>query len=118
MMDNSYVHAAYEDGKKEAIVQLIERWLPLLPYRSIWAAIWSLRDEPCVGAKRAVAWIRQYCHQIQYACYENVDIQCAYLPEGADVVPGELLLLEGQHLPSENGIYLYTGEGGPLIRDN
>lgn len=117
---------SHEVAKKEMAVQLIQRWLPVLPYRSIWAAIWSLRDAPYVGQDRAVTWIReyskaiqvspmQYCHEVQYICHEHVDIQCTHLPQGADVVPGELVLLESQHSPSENSIYLYTGEGGPLI---
>lgn len=119
MVDMSVI--SYCTGLKEGIVQ-IEHLLPKLPYLSLGEALWSLRELPLNDEDTLVSWILEYCQPVQ-VCWSYIDIEYpdveGYLTqqgEGGSVQPGEIIVLVYQDFPSEDGVYVYVGEGKPLIR--
>lgn len=101
--------------KRETVVQVLEQLLPRLPYSGLGPLLWSLREY--VGEVQTVAWIREYC-KVSLVCHENLDVHRADPLEASDIEAGDVIVLVGQDIPRENGVYVYTGIGCPLLKDN
>lgn len=112
-MTNEY--HSHETAKRVYIPQVVEHLLPQLPYHNLGPALWSLRVLSCIGEVRAVEWILDYCKPT-IICYENVDVQCAQPLDAAKIEAGDVIVLVGQDVPRKNGVYVYTGMGGPLLK--
>ena len=118
-MEDGEVLEAWEMG----VLEIVKYLLPKLPYSDLAQALWSLRDMPSVGQDKVVGWILTNC-QPSLVYYLNVDVRAAVLHEygswdnrpADDIEPGELVCLIKQDRPAENGIWVYTGLGQPLLR--
>lgn len=110
---------AWEAGVLETVKYL----LPKLPYNGLAPALWSLRDMPFVGQDKVVIWVLNNC-QPSMVYYLNVDVRAPVFHNygswddrpSDDIEPGEVVCLIKQDKPMENGIWVYTGLGKPLVR--